>query len=74
MNAVAWPLAYMFGGSLGAYIGQVLNTPFIGGVLGSALIGAIFGAITGAVLLWMLRENRTLLDDLEKQRAEEAQA
>jgi hypothetical protein len=70
MSAVAWPLGYMFGGSLGAIIGQAVNVPFIGGMLGSLLIGAIIGAITGAVLLWMLRENRALLDDLEKQRAE----
>ena len=67
INAVAWPLAYMFGGSLGAYIGQALNVPFIGGVLGSTLIGAIVGALTGAVLLWMLRENRTLLDGLREE-------
>jgi len=70
MSAVAWPLAYMFGGSLGAIMGQALNVSFIGGMAGSALIGAIVGAITGAVLLWMLRENRALLDDLAKQRAE----
>ncbi len=70
MSAVAWPLAYMFGGTLGALVGQALNGPFIGGVVGSALIGAIVGAITGAVLMWMLRENRALLDDWQKQRAE----
>jgi len=70
MSAVAWPLAYMFGGSLGALVGQAVNVPFIGGMVGAALIGAIAGAVTGAVLLWMLRENRALLDDLEKQRAE----
>lgn len=70
VSAVAWPLAYMFGGTLGALVGQALNVPFIGGVVGSALIGAIVGAITGAVLMWMLRENRALLDDLQKQRAE----
>jgi hypothetical protein len=73
MSAVAWPLAYMFGGSLGAYIGQAVNAPFIGGVLGSTLIGAIVGAITGAVLLWMLRENRTLLNGLREE-AERAKA
>jgi hypothetical protein len=71
INAVAWPLAYMLGGSLGAYIGQAVNVPFIGGVLGSTLIGAIVGALTGAMLLWMLRENRTLLDGLREE-AEQA--
>src|SRR5512136_113430 len=70
MSAVAWPLAYMFGGTLGALVGQALNVPFIGGMLGAVAIGVIAGAVTGAVLLWMLRENRALLDDLEKQRAE----
>jgi hypothetical protein len=57
MSAVSWPLGYMIGGSLGALVGQAVNVPFIGGMM-------------GAVLLWMLRENRTLLDDLEKQRTE----
>jgi hypothetical protein len=70
MSAVAWPLAYMVGGTLGALVGQALNVPFIGGMVGAVAIGAIAGAVTGAVLLWMLRENRALLDDLEKQRAE----
>ena len=70
MSAVAWPLGYMVGGSLGALVGQSLNVPFIGGMIGSILIGTIIGTITGAVLLWMLRENRGMLDDLEKQRAE----
>lgn len=74
MNAVAWPLGYMFGGALGVSIGLALNAPLLGSLLGAVLIGAIIGAITGAVLLWMLRENRALLDDLEKQRAEEAKA
>jgi hypothetical protein len=71
MSAVAWPLAYMLGGILGALVGQTLNVPFIGGMVGSLLSGAIVGAITGAVLLWMLRENRALLDGM---RAEAAQA
>ena len=70
MSAVARPLGYMVGGSLGALVGQSLNVPFIGGMIGSILIGTIIGTITGAVLLWMLRENRGMLDDLEKQRAE----
>jgi hypothetical protein len=73
MSAVAWPLGYMFGGSLGAVVGQTLNVPFIGGMIGSLLIGAIVGAITGAVLLWTLRENRTLLDGLREE-AERAKA
>ena len=38
----------------------------VGGMIGSILIGTI----TGTALLGMLRENRGLLDDFEKQRAE----
>ncbi len=71
MNAVAWPLGYMFGGSLGATVGTAIGSPLLGGLLGAALTGAIIGAITGAVLLWLLRVNRALLDGL---RAEAAQA
>jgi len=41
------------------------------GPMGAQLIGAIVGALTGAVLLWMLRENRTLLDGLREE-AEQA--
>ena len=40
--------------------------PSLGGLFGAALTGAIIGAVTGAVLLWMLRENRALLDGLHK--------
>ena len=71
MSAVARPLGYMVGGSLGALVGQSLNVPFIGGMIGSILIGAIIGTITGAVLLWMLRENRALLDSMREE-AEQA--
>jgi hypothetical protein len=73
MSVVAWPLGYMFGGSLGVALGNAMGAPFIGGMVGSLLIGAIVGAITGAVLLWMLRENRVLLDGL-RQEAEKAKA
>jgi hypothetical protein len=66
MSAVAWPVGYMFGGSLGGIIGEAVGAPFIGALVGAALIGAIIGAITGAVLLWMLRENRVLLDGLRE--------
>jgi hypothetical protein len=38
----------------------------VGGLSGAALTGVIIGAVTGAVLLWMLRENRALLDGLRK--------
>jgi hypothetical protein len=71
MSAVAWPLGYMVGGSLGALVGQTLNVAIAGGMVGSVLIGAIIGAITGAVLMWMLRENRALLDSLREE-AEQA--
>ena len=66
MNAVAWPLGYIAGGSLGAALGSALNSPVLGGLVGAALTGVIIGAVTGAVLLWMLRENRALLDGLRK--------
>ena len=39
----------------------------MGGLVGSILIGTIIGAITGAVLLWLLRENRVLLDGLRQE-------
>ena len=52
VNAVAWPLGYMFGGALGAALGTAINAPILGGLFGAALTGAIIGAVTGAVLLW----------------------
>ncbi len=71
MNAVAWPLGYMFGGGLGVTVGAAFGSPVVGNLLGAGLAGAIIGAITGAVLMWLLRANRTLLDGL---RAEAEQA
>lgn len=68
MSAVAWPLGYMFGGSLGAAIGAGVGSPIVGGLLGATLTGLIVGALTGAVLMWLLRENRTLLDGLRQER------
>jgi hypothetical protein len=71
MSAVAWPLGYMFGGVLGAVVGQSINVPFVGALLGNIVSGALIGAITGAVLMWMLRENRSLLDGMREE-AEQA--
>ncbi len=68
MNAVAWPVGYIFGGVLGVTIGQALNAALIGTLLGALFSGAIIGAITGAVLLWLLRENAALLDSLRQER------
>jgi len=39
----------------------------------NTFIGAVVGAITGAVLLWMLRENRALLDGMREE-AQQAKA
>jgi hypothetical protein len=72
MNAVAWPLAYMFGGGLGVTVGLGIGSPLLGNLLSAALTGIIIGALTGAVLMWMLRENRALLDGLREE-AEQAQ-
>jgi hypothetical protein len=70
INAAAWPLGYMFG-SLGLVMGASLGSPLLGSLLSNGLAGAIIGAITGVVLVWLLRENRALLDGL-RQEAEQA--
>jgi hypothetical protein len=71
MNAVAWPLGYIFGGSLGINIGQAVGSPLLANLLSAVLTGAIIGAITGAVLLWLLRENAALLEGLRQEREAE---
>jgi hypothetical protein len=71
VNAVAWPLGYLFGGVGGSALGTALGSAVLGGLVGSILIGVLIGAITGGVLLWLLRENRALLDSM-RQEAEAA--
>jgi hypothetical protein len=73
ISAVAWPVGYMFGGSLGVTLGAGLGSPFLGSLLGAVFIGSIIGSITGAVLLWILRENQDLLTSL-RQETEEAKS
>jgi hypothetical protein len=67
VNAVAWPVGYLLGGTGGALLGSALGSAVVGGLIGSILIGVIIGAITGAMLLWLLRENRVLLDGLRQE-------
>jgi hypothetical protein len=71
MSAVAWPLGYMVGGSLGLAVGQAFNSALIANLAGAALTGAVIGAVTGAVLLWLLRENAELLESLRLEREAE---
>ncbi len=71
INAVAWPIGSMVGSLLGAAAGQLTNSIAVAVVVIWGSSGAIIGAITGAVLLWLLRENRVLLDGLRKE-AEQA--
>ncbi len=71
INAVAWPVGFLTGSVFGAMVGQLTNSVTLAGAVIWGLSGAIFGAITGAVLLWLLRQNRALLDGL---RAEAKQA
>ncbi len=66
VNAIAWPLGYLLGGMGGVAMGNALGSAIVGGLIGSILIGVIIGAITGVVLLWLLRENRVLLDGLRQ--------
>lgn len=73
MNVVSWPLGYLFGGMIGMTIGQAVNDQVIGALLSFVLVGAIVGTLTGAVLMWLLRENRVLLDGLREE-AEQAKA
>jgi len=64
INAVAWPVGYLTGSVLGAAVSQLTNSVTLAAVAIWGVSGAIIGAITGAVLLWLLRKNRALLDGL----------
>ena len=61
ISVVTWPLGYLVGGSLGALIGNALNSIILATLIGFGVVGAVIGGITGAVLLWLLRENRAAL-------------
>lgn len=73
VNAVAWPVGYMAGSLLGAAVGQLTNSLALAAIVTWGSSGAIVGAVTGAMLLWLLRENRVLLDGLREE-AEQAKA
>ncbi len=62
LSAVAWPLAYLAGLTIGS-----LNSPFLEGLLSAFVTGAFAGGITGAIMLWLLRENRALLDGMRQE-------
>lgn len=66
VNAIAWPLGYLFGGTGGAALGTAMGSAVVGGLIGAIFIGVIIGALTGAMLLWLLRENRVLLAGLQQ--------
>ncbi len=58
ISAVIWPLGYLAGGSVGGALIPVTNSQLLAGGIGILVTGLIVGAVTGAVLLWMLREQR----------------
>jgi hypothetical protein len=58
ISAVIWPLGYLAGGAVGGALIPVTNSQLLAGGIGILVTGLIVGAVTGAVLLWMLREQR----------------
>jgi hypothetical protein len=58
ISAVIWPLGYVAGGSVGSALLTVVSSQLLAGLIGIFVTGLIVGAVTGAVLLWMLRERR----------------
>ena len=58
ISAVIWPLGYLAGGAVGGALIPVTNSQLLAGGIGILVTGLIVGAVTGAVLLWMLREKR----------------
>jgi hypothetical protein len=58
ISAVIWPLGYLAGGSVGGALLPVVSSQLLAGGIGILVTGLIVGAVTGAVLLWMLRERR----------------
>ncbi len=67
ISAVAWPAAYLIGNVAAA---SIESLP-LAGAANALVSGAIVGAITGAALLWLLRQNRQVLDGLREE-AEQA--
>lgn len=58
ISAVIWPLGYVAGGNVGNALLTVLSSQLLAGLIGILVTGLIIGAVTGAVLLWMMREKR----------------
>ena len=58
ISAVIWPLGYLAGDRVGSALIPVTNSQLLAGGIGILVTGLIVGAVTGAVLLWMLREKR----------------
>ena len=59
----AWVLGFIVGDLAGRLLVSAL-VPAIAQMIGYTVVGIVGGAVTGALLLWMLRENRALLDGL----------
>jgi hypothetical protein len=70
ISAGAWALGYVLGSMFSQVLAQALDAA-AAGMIGYVMVGIISGVLTGAALLWLLRENRVLLDGL---RAEAARA
>ena len=60
ISAIIWPLGYVAGGSVSGALIVPLGSQLLAGLVGIVVTGLIIGAITGAVLLWLLREQRAV--------------
>ena len=60
LSTLIWPLGYVAGGSVSSALLSVVGSQLLAGLIGIVVTGLIIGAVTGAVLLWMLRERRLL--------------
>jgi hypothetical protein len=58
ISTVSWPLGYVVGDRVGGALLSVVGSQLLAGLIGILVTGLIIGAVTGAVLLWMLRERR----------------
>ncbi len=70
ISAGGWALGFVLGDVVGLLLSSVLDVT-LAQLLGYTTIGIVAGALTGVVLLWLLRENRVLLDGLREE-AEQA--